>query len=653
MLNGIIDTCKTSRLYDIGAIQAYGILIAIDVASGNIVACSENIGDLYEFSADQLIGNSHTNFDLFDEMTALINSSHKSQHRFLKTKIDTRTCSISAHSNGIILIIEIEPSELNFASVSSDRIGFMHDLALISDPEEAAKFLMEKIAEVINFDRVMLYKYLPEWHGLVIAERLRHDVKGFLNLHFPAGDVPENARKLYTINLQRYIADTESSTFGIAIANITALDLTYSQLRAVHPVHIEYLKNIGARSSFSVSIIADEKLWGTIACHHQTQRQLDFSQRFYCEELARMASLHITGLVAMRTTKHRFEIELLLAKVKGDIEKGPNQELSLTTNLETLMAAFKADSILLKRGESLSVLGAVRNTHVLSSLLAWIGSIGSDEVWHSNRVPEALENLPDLKRYSSGTLYLPLGKNDYLMLLRNEQIESQQWAGDPTNLGQTAEEKLTPRASFEIWARETYGTAEAWTEIEVQIASEFSKYLAFNLDRLQLEHAAMQDSLTGLPNRRKFYEDLHQLLNAEQIRPRSFAVYMLDLDRFKYVNDTLGHHAGDELLTLVGHRLKRLLRENDTVARLGGDEFAIIQNNIKNDTDIKMLADRIIEDLGHVYSLQAGKADISVSIGIAVYTDLSDNAETLIARADTALYSVKERGRNSWMLWTP
>ena len=170
---------------------------------------------------------------------------------------------------------------------------------------------------------------------------------------------------------------------------------------------------------------------------------------------------------------------------------------------------------------------------------------------------------------------------------------------------------------------------------------------------MQLELAAMQDSLTGLPNRRKFYEDLHQLLNAERIRPRSFAVYMLDLDRFKSVNDTLGHHAGDELLTLVGRHLKRLLRENDTVARLGGDEFAIIQNNIKGDTDIKMVADRIVEDLRQVYSLQAGKADISVSIGIAVYTDLSDNAETLTARADAALYRVKERGRNSWMLWTP
>lgn len=162
----------------------------------------------------------------------------------------------------------------------------------------------------------------------------------------------------------------------------------------------------------------------------------------------------------------------------------------------------------------------------------------------------------------------------------------------------------------------------------------------------------MHDSLTGLINRRRFEQDLQHILNVAQAKPIRFAVYMLDLDRFKHVNDTLGHHAGDELLTQAGNRIKGLLREQDTVARLGGDEFAIIQYNISREIDIKLVADRIIEELGHTFFLQAGKANVGVSIGIAVYPDHAVSSEALMAHADQALYKVKNGGRNSWMLWS-
>lgn len=656
MLNSIIDNCKTAKLYDIGRIQGYGALIAVDVASGKIVACSENACDFYALGADQLLGRPYTDFHLFDEMATLMSAAHKAYHQFLITRINNRQCHISVHCNGTIVVIEMEPTTLAFEKLSSDRIGFMHDIALIDDPEEASKFLMQRIAEVVGFDRVMLYKFLPGWHGLVLAEKLNPGVQGFLNLHFPASDVPENARRLYTRNLQRYIADTADTTSGILIQDIPTLDLTYSQLRAVHPVHIEYLHNIGARSSFSISILSAGSLWGMIACHHRTQKQLDFSQRFYCEELSRMTSLHISGLIAMSTEKHRFEIELALAKVKSDIEKSADADASLKKNLAHLMTAFNADSIVLKRGQDFSASGALANSLAnslaLSTLQTWLTTREKGQLWQTNVVPGEIAQTSGLQAFCSGILYVPLGDDDYLALLRNETVVNQQWAGKPPTSDLPASSSLTPRASFETWARDTAGTAVEWAEAETRSAAELGRYLSFNLDRIELEQLAMHDSLTGLINRRRFELDLQHILNVAQAKPIRFAVYMLDLDRFKHVNDTLGHHAGDELLMQAGNRIKVLLREHDTVARLGGDEFAIIQYNIRKNNDIKLVADRIIEELGQTFLLQAGNANVGVSIGIAVYPDHAVSAEALMALADQALYRVKNGGRNSWMLWS-
>jgi two-component system, chemotaxis family, sensor kinase Cph1 len=652
MLNSIIDNCKTSKLYDIGRIQAYGVLIAVDVASGNIVACSENAGDFYAPGADQLLGRPYTDFHLFDEMAMLMSAADKAYHQFLISRINNQQCHISAHSNGTIVVIEMEPTTRAFEKLSSDRIGFMHDIALIDDPEEASKFLMERIAEVIGFDRVMLYKFLPGWHGLVLAEKLNPGVQGFLNLHFPASDVPENARRLYIRNLQRYIADTADTTSGILIQDITSLDLTYSQLRAVHPVHIEYLENIGARSSFSISILSAGRLWGMIACHHLTQKQLDFSQRFYCEELSRMTSLHISGLIAMSTEKHRFEIELALTKVKSDIEKSADADASLKNNLTHLRTAFNADSIVLKRKHDFFASGALADSPALSKLQTWLETLEKGQLWQTNVCQGEIAQISELQKFCSGVLYVPLGDNDYLALLRNETVVNQQWAGKPPTGDLPASSSLTPRASFETWARDTAGTAVEWAEAETRSAAELSRYLSFNLDRIELEQFAMHDSLTGLINRRRFELDLQHILNVAQAKPIRFAVYMLDLDRFKNVNDTLGHQAGDELLMQAGSRLKGLLREHDTVARLGGDEFAIIQYNISRKNDIKLVADRIIEELGKTFSLQAGKADVGVSIGIAVYPDHAAGSDALMAHADEALYKVKNGGRNAWMLWS-
>ncbi len=160
----------------------------------------------------------------------------------------------------------------------------------------------------------------------------------------------------------------------------------------------------------------------------------------------------------------------------------------------------------------------------------------------------------------------------------------------------------------------------------------------------QVAHLARHDALTGLCNRAELRQRMAQHLPRTQ-RGEALAVLMLDLDRFKAVNDSLGHAAGDGLLQQVADRLRRCVRESDTIARLGGDEFALLQAGTAQPAGATALAGRVIDALGQPFELDGQQASIGASVGIAVAPQDGDGAEILLKNADLALYRAKAAGR--------
>ena len=160
------------------------------------------------------------------------------------------------------------------------------------------------------------------------------------------------------------------------------------------------------------------------------------------------------------------------------------------------------------------------------------------------------------------------------------------------------------------------------------------------------------DSLTTLANRTVFAEALQHGIAAAQAGPTRFALLYIDLDHFKDVNDTLGHPVGDALLKLVAGRLRSAVRDGDTVARFGGDEFAVMQADTRDPTDTGLLADRLLESLSQPYFVGGNEIKSGASIGIAVYGPDATDAETLLARADVALYRAKAEGRGTYRFFT-
>lgn len=214
----------------------------------------------------------------------------------------------------------------------------------------------------------------------------------------------------------------------------------------------------------------------------------------------------------------------------------------------------------------------------------------------------------------------------------------------------------------EIWNRHKNGNiyVEWLSIVRIADAQGAGQYLAVFHDITRrkeaeelLRHKAHHDALTDLPNRVLYFDRLQAALNQARRYKRAFALLLVDLDRFKEVNDTLGHAAGDELLVEAARRLASCVRESDTVARLGGDEFAIILSEMAHESEAEQVAQRAVELLREPYHLDAGTARISGCVGIALYPRHGQDSDQLQRNADIALYAAKEGGRDTWRVYAP
>ena len=164
---------------------------------------------------------------------------------------------------------------------------------------------------------------------------------------------------------------------------------------------------------------------------------------------------------------------------------------------------------------------------------------------------------------------------------------------------------------------------------------------------------AHQDALTELPNRNLFRDRMAQALRFAKRYERGVALLCIDLDGFKAVNDNLGHAAGDILLQQVGQRMKSVVRESDTLARMGGDEFSLIMADVVTGEDVLRTAGGLVSQLAEPFDLPQGRVSISGSVGVALYPQHADTAETLVRCADIAMYMAKNAGKNRVQMWEP
>ena len=532
------------------------------------------------------------------------------------------------------------------------------------------------VQEFSGFDRVMIYRFLPDGCGEVVAEHTAAAYPTrFLGLRFPASDIPSQARLLYLKNRLRVLADVEASPDALVppmLPDGTPLDQSQCLLRGLSPVHLSYLHNMGVRATLTLSLVCDGKLWGLIACHHHAPKvpphQVREGLRQICEFVAEVSIMRIESLSKIESVRSRLSLDHLLNQVRQALTTARDIRSELAAWLPELLRAFHAANLGLRIGPVDYVGGPGRQIGSVRALLDEVGqradappSVPSVVTWDDMLAEgqRPLASLPD----AAGLLLVQHHENDinFCFVTRPEVVQQVRWGGRPHKHAARVPEgrvRLEPRRSFAEWKQALRGHAEGWTEAEaealtrlLQIIIEVNKLHLNRKLQKKLHWRAHHDQLTGLLNRQAMEEEVSRRLRAEQF---NCALLLLDLDNFKKINDTYGHGSGDILLQQLSNRLATLVSAFDLLARLGGDEFMVLLKLHTPDASLALnMAERFHQVLRTPFGINDQQVHLSMSIGIALPPKHGHTMSELMRRADLAMYHAKSLGRSRSVVFEP
>jgi light-regulated signal transduction histidine kinase (bacteriophytochrome) len=328
-----LSNCEREPIHVLGNIQGFGFLVAV-TADWLVARASANLHDFIGLAPEAVFGRplveifSESAVHAIRNRVTLLRGLDAVERLFnLPLTPAGPAFDVAVHFSAGTVVIEAEPAVVEEMEASA-MVRAM--IARVGQTDSFANFLREgarQVRALTGFDRVKVYRFDEHGSGEVIAESLRPGVESFLGLHYPASDIPPQARKLYLRSIFRVIADVNGVPVPVLPAldaKGEALDLSLSVLRAVSPIHIEYLKNMGVDASLSISIIADGKLWGLFACHHYSPRLPSFAYRTAAELFGQMFSLMLESRerreAAEYETRARIATDRLMATVAQDAQ---------------------------------------------------------------------------------------------------------------------------------------------------------------------------------------------------------------------------------------------------------------------------------------------------------------------------------------------
>jgi chemotaxis family two-component system sensor kinase Cph1 len=347
------------------------------------------------------------------------------------------------------------------------------------------------VRELTGFDRVMVYRYDADYNGEVVAENKRDDLNSFLGLHYPATDIPAQARALYEKNWLRLISDVGYTPVPLVPAvdpsSGAPLDLTHSTLRSVSPIHLEYLSNMGVHASMSISLLRNGRLWGLIACHHYAGPHLPpYGARAAAEFLGSTLSLRLVDKFDEDQLHERLAAQALLTKLSAaTLDDGQPFAAALLAG-PNLLDLVPADGVVIDVAGEHATRGSVPSQAVVSVIAEWARDTEMEVVGTECLSAEfpALDVDP---RLAAGALVLNLPDGHYVIWFRSEVIRSVDWGGDPHNkaiaVGEGDDVRISPRKSFERWSESVRQRCEPWSTSQRDSTEALRRHLLESLYR--------------------------------------------------------------------------------------------------------------------------------------------------------------------------
>jgi len=475
--------CESEKLHLIGGIQTGGCLMAGDNETDTIHYVSKNISDCLDTDQTSLLGKNLSS--LYPELFSKLSRGTETRKIILGAiKINSVVYDAVYSRREVGWILELFPANEQ-ANADYEKFHFyqkkLYELANhFSNQQQLNETLLSAIYELSGFDHIMIYHFFEDDSGEVIAEKNHGVLDNYLGLRFPASDIPQSARRLYQLNPYRSIPDISSPLIEISHDSAyPPLDLTYSDLRATSPVHLQYLQNMGVKASLSFPIIFKGELYGMVACHAANPTDIYLNTKEICSALVNIYATAIKYYQIQEQLQIFESLENFTDIYRKFLLNHNEKETSISETAYKLIEILQASSLLYFDGKNLSSFGQIPDDKSISVIRKWINAIDEVDVFHTDKLPGYFPDANFNAEQASGLLLVRFHdfnlNSRWIAWLRPELPSIINWAGNPKKPFSTVEKetniKIQPRESFKRWQIKMKEISAPWTKVDTLIAN--------------------------------------------------------------------------------------------------------------------------------------------------------------------------------------
>jgi len=577
-MNEVVDltNCDREPIHIPGSVQPFGFLLTL-LSDFTICMASDNAGHFLGSDVADILQRPVSDFFSPAAIETIRNrvdqlSGPDATERVFGVELQSGKplYDLSIHFSGAYLVVEAEPSVIEPDINSGELVRLMLErIRKTRGMTELAREAARQLKVLTGFDRVMVYQFHPDGSGEVIAEAAEAGLERFLGLHYPASDIPKQARILYERNWLRIIADINVKPVALlstATHNVGLLDLSMSVLRSVSPIHIEYLRNMGVGASMSISILRDGKLWGLFACHHYSPRYISFEKRTASELFGQMFSWIVEG----REREGGVVYEARAQKVQERlIEAAASHEHSRRAIVDFVgdyRKMIECDGVAVWSDNRITLDGETPTEEEVKELVTFINRTSPGRIFASAEIAKVYASGQSFRDRAAGFLAIPISRTprDCLIFFRREVLRSVNWAGAPDKVYEEGPNgpRLTPRKSFELWQETVAGQSKPWSAADIRIAESL---------RVTLLEVILQLSDLAARERRGAQERQELMIAELNHRVRN----ILSLVRALVAQSKDTAKNVDEFAAVLGGRIQALARAHDQITNLNWAPVAL------------------------------------------------------------------------------
>lgn len=486
-----LANCDREPIHIPGAIQPHGMLLTLSEPEMTIRQASANVDRFLGRSAEELIGGSIDPV-LDAESVAAIRelAARPLEDEVAVTTVQVREVEgasayeLFLHRSGGLLVGELEPRS-SLEPVDRELLTDSGAGSVTGGIQQLFDRAASEVRQLTGYDRVMVYRFDDDGHGEVIGEARHPRLEPLLGHHYPASDIPRQARALYLRQMIRMIVDVDYQPVplipGENPVSGEPLDLGLATLRAVSPIHLQYLRNMGVTATLTISLIREGELWGMIACHHYSPHFVPYRMRAACRFIGELLSAQLASMEEFDLERERERLAVARTRVLDQIAAAGSLPTGLRAAAEPLFELLSADGVTVLTHEERISAGYVPEPGSEAEILTHVPPRRPLIIDRLSRELPAVSHDTEL----SGVLALPLPSSvgTYIVWYRDDWVRDLKWGGNPNaslrpDLTSMDLKTLTPRRSFETWRQTVVGQSRPWSAAQVEAASELVEALA-------------------------------------------------------------------------------------------------------------------------------------------------------------------------------